>query len=101
MAPSGTPASPPIRNGQTSDRSKLFHIEGSVESCAITEQISTSGTACDGGSTYSQMPSAISAVPNPASPETKPPASAPKISSAIVNVSTVKSLLSQSCDHRA
>jgi hypothetical protein len=34
------------------------------------------------------MPSAISAVPNPARPETKPPASAPNSSSAIVNVST-------------
>ncbi len=51
MVPSGTPINPPIRNGHTSDRSKLFHIEGSVEVCAITEQISTRGTASEGGST--------------------------------------------------
>ncbi len=51
MVPSGTPIRPPIRNGQTSERSKLFHIEGSVEVCAITEQISTSGTASEGGRT--------------------------------------------------
>ena len=29
----------------------LFQIEGRVEICAITEQISTSGTAIEGGST--------------------------------------------------
>ena len=49
--PSGTPARPPIRNGQTSVRSKLRHIAGIVEVWAITEQISTSGTASEGGST--------------------------------------------------
>src|SRR5258708_15314470 len=36
-----------------------------------------SGTAIDGGNTWSQIPSAISAVPKPARPVTKPPASAP------------------------
>lgn len=51
MVPIGTPISPPIRNGHTSERSKLFHIEGSVEVCAITEQISTNGTASEGAST--------------------------------------------------
>ena len=51
MVPSGTPISPPIRNGQTSERSNVFHIDGSVELCAITEQISTKGTASEGGST--------------------------------------------------
>lgn len=49
MVPKGTPISPPIRNGHTSERSKLFHIDGSVEVCAMTEQIKTSGTASDGG----------------------------------------------------
>ena len=49
--PSGTPASPPIRNGQTREKSMVFQIEGSVELCAMTEQTSTSGTASDGGST--------------------------------------------------
>ena len=51
MVPSGTPISPPIRNGQTSERSKLFHIDGNVDVCATTEQISTSGTASEGGRT--------------------------------------------------
>ncbi len=38
-------------NGQTRLKSKLRQIDGSVEVCATTEQISTSGTASDGGST--------------------------------------------------
>ena len=51
IVPIGTPSSPPIRNGQTSVRSKLFHIDGKVAVCATTEQIKTSGTATEGGST--------------------------------------------------
>ena len=51
MVPSGTPKRPPITNGQTSERSKLRHIEGSVEVWEMTEQIRTSGTAIDGGRT--------------------------------------------------
>jgi hypothetical protein len=51
IVPRGTPSRPPITNGQTSERSKLRHIEGSVAVCAITEQVSTNGTAIDGGRT--------------------------------------------------
>jgi hypothetical protein len=47
--PSGTPASPPIRNDQIRVKSKLRHIDGSVVVCAATEQINTNGTASDGG----------------------------------------------------
>ena len=36
--------------GQASLKSSTFHIDGSVESCELTEQIRTSGTAIDGGS---------------------------------------------------
>ena len=32
-------------------KSIVFQIDGSVEVCATTEQISTSGTATEGGST--------------------------------------------------
>jgi anti-sigma-K factor RskA len=35
--------------GQTSEKSMLFQIERRVESCAITEQISTRGTATSSG----------------------------------------------------
>jgi hypothetical protein len=77
MMPTGTPARPPTMNGHTSLRSKLRHIDGKVALWATTEQIRISGTASEGGSTYSQIPSAISAVPKPANPDTKPPASAP------------------------
>ena len=45
------PASPPITNGAASLKSRTFHIVGRVEICELTEQISTSGTASDGGST--------------------------------------------------
>jgi hypothetical protein len=38
-------------NGQISVKSKLRHIDGSVAVCATTEQISTSGTASEGGNT--------------------------------------------------
>jgi hypothetical protein len=51
IVPSGTPARPPIRNGHTSVKSKLRHIDGKVDVCPTTEQIRTSGTASDGGST--------------------------------------------------
>ena len=51
VVPSGTPIRPPIRNGQTMVKSMVFQIEGRVEICATTEQISTSGTAIAGGST--------------------------------------------------
>ncbi len=51
IAPTGTPASPPMMNGQIRLKSKLRHIDGSVVVCATTEQIITSGTASDGGST--------------------------------------------------
>src|ERR1700686_5072591 len=87
--PSGTPARPPTTNGHTSFKSNDRQNDGSVEGCATIEQISTSGTAVVGGSTYSQIPSAISAVPKPASPTTKPPASAPQsrsVSAAVVIV---------------
>ena len=49
--PSGMPASPPATNGHASLKSRSRHIDGSVEICALTEQISTSGTARAGGST--------------------------------------------------
>ena len=51
MVPSGTPARPPIRNGQTSLKSMDRQSDGSVEVCATMEQISTSGTAIEGGNT--------------------------------------------------
>jgi hypothetical protein len=51
MVPSGTPSRPPITNGQTSERLKLRHIDGSVAVCATTEQIRISDTATPGGST--------------------------------------------------
>ena len=38
-------------NGQTRVKSRSRHIDGSVAVWATTEQISTSGTASDGGST--------------------------------------------------
>jgi hypothetical protein len=47
----GTPARPQMTNGQTRRKSIVFQIDGSVETCAITEQTSTSGTASVGGST--------------------------------------------------
>jgi hypothetical protein len=50
-APIGMPASPPITNGRASLKSITRHIEGRVEICELTEQISTSGTASEGGST--------------------------------------------------
>ncbi len=49
--PIGTPARPAMTNGQTRRKSMLFQIDGKVESCAMTEQTSTSGTASVGGST--------------------------------------------------
>src|SRR5258707_12956249 len=48
-----------------------------------------SGTAIDGGNTWSQIPSAIIAVPKPARPVTKPPASAPASSRKIAAVAIV------------
>ncbi len=51
MVPNGTPARPPIRNGHTSLRSKDRQSDGSVEVCATTEQMKTSGTAIEGGNT--------------------------------------------------
>ena len=49
--PSGTPASPPIRNGQTRLKSMDRQNDGSVDVCETMEQISTSGTAMAGGNT--------------------------------------------------
>ena len=49
--PIGMPASPPATNGQASLKSSSRHIDGNVEICELTEQISTSGTASAGGST--------------------------------------------------
>jgi hypothetical protein len=49
--PIGTPARPPIRKGHTSLKSMVRQIDGSVEVCATTEQIRTSGTAIEGGTT--------------------------------------------------
>jgi hypothetical protein len=51
MVPSGTPARPPIRNGQTSVKSIDRQNVGSVEVCPTMEQIRTRGTATEGGST--------------------------------------------------
>ena len=48
MVPNGTPARPPIRNGQTSLKS---NDRGSVEVCATMEQTRASDTAVEGGST--------------------------------------------------
>ena len=50
-APIGMPASPPITNGRASLKSITFHIDGRVDIRELTEQISTSGTASEGGST--------------------------------------------------
>ena len=49
--PSGMPARPPIRNGQTRRKSMVRQIDGKVEVCATIEEIRTSGTATEGGST--------------------------------------------------
>jgi hypothetical protein len=43
------PISPPNTNGSASLKSSSRHIDGSVESCELTEQIRTSGTATAGG----------------------------------------------------
>ena len=51
MVPSGTPARPPSRKGQTSLKSIDRQIVGSVEVCATMEQMRTSGTTIEGGST--------------------------------------------------
>ena len=48
-APIGMPSSPPATNGNASLKSSSFHIDGNVEICELTEQISTSGTATAGG----------------------------------------------------
>ena len=48
-APIGMPSSPPATNGKASLKSSSFHIDGNVEICELTEQISTSGTATAGG----------------------------------------------------
>ena len=44
-APIGMPARPPITKGNASLKSIRRHIAGNVESCELTEQIRTSGTA--------------------------------------------------------
>ncbi len=51
MVPNGTPARPPIRNGQTSLKSNDRQNDGSVEVCATIEQTRASGTAVEGGNT--------------------------------------------------
>ena len=43
------PARPPATNGRANLKSSSFHIDGKVEICELTEQISTSGTAIAGG----------------------------------------------------
>ena len=48
-APIGMPSRPPSTNGPASLKSSTFHIDGRVEICELTEQISTSGTAIAGG----------------------------------------------------
>src|ERR1700692_4372602 len=94
MVPNRTPARPPMINGQTSLKSMNRQKASSVEVCAVMEQIRTSGTAIAGGTTWSQIPSAINPVPNPARPDTRPPASAPRNSSTIATVSIAPDFLS-------
>jgi len=83
VVPSGTPARPPSRKGQTGLKSMDRQIAGSVEVCAIMEQMTTSGTTVERQHVEPDPERHRAAV---ARPDTKPPASAPNNSNANANM---------------
>ena len=89
--PSGTPAKPAASIGQTRRASMACHTVRMVWACDTTEQSTTRVAATAGSRTCSQKPRATRPVPNPASPDMKPPRRAPARTTRIVAVSTLRS----------
>ena len=73
----GTPIKPAISMGASRRQSMACQMAGSIVTWPATDAAETSWAATNGSTACSQSGSAVSPVPKPVRPLTKPPTSAP------------------------